>query len=282
MSLRSEALLDHIANFLKFISSTQSFWFSLDTSYNHGCHPASRFRLDPDEYEALLIVAGLASYTRFGFQIKASAWRKFLGGRRFVIDNCAIEFEQKKIDLDAYINGTPPSRLQRRKLYVVRIGNKSEQSHNKIEEQIGRDGRLIAPPPRMNLLRITQQSFRIIVDQYLWQYTIDNDDGDENKDIGTASSRPQPDCTSGSPPAASADEVANTPPANKKRKLNEVLSLTDAMPDDNDVRQLYPHLCRALGLDDGFDPTDSSVRKSTVALLTEINHLLSTEYELVV
>jgi hypothetical protein len=117
------------------------------------------------------------------------------------------------------------------------------------------------------------------VDQYLWQYTIDNDDGDEDKDIGTASSRPQPDCTSGSPPAASADEVANTPPANKKRKLNEVLSLTDAMPDDNDVRQLYSHLCRALGLDDGFDPTDSSVRKSTVALLTEINHLLSTEYE---
>jgi hypothetical protein len=105
-----------------------------------------------------------------------------------------------------------------------------------------------------------------------------NDDGDEDKDIGTALSRPQPDCTSGPPPAASADEVANTPPANKKRKLNEVLSLTDAMPDDNDVRQLYPHLCRALGLDDGFDPIDSSVRKSTVALLTEINRLLSTEY----
>jgi hypothetical protein len=64
--------------------------------------------------------------------------------------------------------------------------------------------------------------------------------------------------------------------------LNEVLSLTDAMPDDNDVRQLYPHLCRALGLDDGFDPTNSSVRKSMVALLTEINHLLRTKYELVV
>ena len=108
MSSRSEALLDHIANFLKFISSAQSFCFLLDTSYNHGCHLASRFRLDPDEYEALLIIAGLASYTRFGFQIKVSACRKFLGGRRFVIDNCAIEFEQKKIDLDAYINGTPP------------------------------------------------------------------------------------------------------------------------------------------------------------------------------
>ena len=90
--------MDHIADFLKFISSAQSFWFSLNTSYNHGCHLASRFRLDPDEYEALLIVAGLASYTRFGFQIKADAWRKFLGGRRFVINDCPIEFEQKKID----------------------------------------------------------------------------------------------------------------------------------------------------------------------------------------
>jgi hypothetical protein len=119
MSSRSEALLDHIADFLKFISSAQSFWFSLDTSYDHGCHLASRFRLDPTQYEALLIVAGLALYTRFGFQIKADAWRKFLGGSRFVADDCSIEFEQKKIDVDAYINGTPLSRLQQRKFLVA-------------------------------------------------------------------------------------------------------------------------------------------------------------------
>ncbi len=73
MSSRSEALLDHIADFLKFISSTQSYWFSLNTSYNHGCHLAIWFRLDPEEYKALLIVTGLALYTRFGFQIKAMA-----------------------------------------------------------------------------------------------------------------------------------------------------------------------------------------------------------------
>ena len=114
----------HIADFLKFISSAQSFWFMLDTSYDHGCHLASCFRLDPYKYEALLIVTGLATYTRFGFQIKADVWRKFLGGRRFVINNCPIEFEQKKIDLNAYINGTPPSQLKRRKFYVVRIGSK--------------------------------------------------------------------------------------------------------------------------------------------------------------
>ena len=118
--------MDHIADFLKFISSAQSFWFSLDTSYDHGCHLASRFRLDPEEYEALLIVAGLASYTRFGFQIKADAWRKFLGGRWFVADDCPIELDIKKIDLDAYIDGTPPSWLKQKKFYVVRIGNKTK------------------------------------------------------------------------------------------------------------------------------------------------------------
>jgi hypothetical protein len=64
MSLSSEALLDHIADFLKFISSAQSFWFSLNTSYGHGCHLANRFRLDTDEYEVLLIVTGLAHCTR--------------------------------------------------------------------------------------------------------------------------------------------------------------------------------------------------------------------------
>jgi hypothetical protein len=119
MSKRSEVLFDRKADFLKFISSAQSFWFLLDTSYDRGCQLASRIRLDPNEYEALLIIAGLAKYPRFGFQIKVGDWRKFLGGHRFVADDCPIEFEQKKIDLDAYINGTPQSRLQRRKFYVA-------------------------------------------------------------------------------------------------------------------------------------------------------------------
>ncbi len=35
--------------------------------------------MDPEEYEALLIVAGLAHYTRFGFALKPMAWSKFLG-----------------------------------------------------------------------------------------------------------------------------------------------------------------------------------------------------------
>jgi hypothetical protein len=60
MSSSSESILDHIADYLKFISGTQSFWYTLNTSYNHDCHLASRFRLEPNDYEVLLVVAGLA------------------------------------------------------------------------------------------------------------------------------------------------------------------------------------------------------------------------------
>ena len=67
MSKRSEVLFDHIADYLRLISKAQSFWFTLNTSYDHGCHLANRFRLDPEEYEGLLIIAGLALYMRFGW-----------------------------------------------------------------------------------------------------------------------------------------------------------------------------------------------------------------------
>jgi hypothetical protein len=99
--------------------------------------------LELNNYEVLLVVAGLASYTRLGFAIKQTAWRKFLGGHQFSVDNCAIEFEQKKIDIDADIDGARPSCNNRGGFYVVRIGNKNKQLPNRIEDQRGRDGRLI-------------------------------------------------------------------------------------------------------------------------------------------
>jgi hypothetical protein len=80
MSSSSESKLNYIADYLKFVSGAQSFWFTLNTSYNHDCHLASRFWLEPNDYKVLLVVAGLASYMQFGFAIKPTAWRKFLSG----------------------------------------------------------------------------------------------------------------------------------------------------------------------------------------------------------
>ncbi len=48
----SDTVLGHMANHLRFLASVQSFWFTLDTSYDHGCHLAHRLRLNPEEYEA--------------------------------------------------------------------------------------------------------------------------------------------------------------------------------------------------------------------------------------
>jgi len=62
MSSSSVALLNHITGFLKFISNAQSFWFTLDTSYNHGYHLANRFRLEPNNYEVVLVVTSLTQY----------------------------------------------------------------------------------------------------------------------------------------------------------------------------------------------------------------------------
>ncbi len=99
--------------------------------------------MEPNDYKVLLVVAGLASYTRLGFAIKQTSWRTFLSRHRFAVDDCTIEFEQKKIDIDAFIDGAWPSCSNRGGFYVVQIGNKNEQLRNRIEDQRGRDGQLI-------------------------------------------------------------------------------------------------------------------------------------------
>ena len=49
-------------------------------SYGHGCHLPSRICLDPEDYEVLLIVAGMALYTQFGItEVTAPNARCFYG-----------------------------------------------------------------------------------------------------------------------------------------------------------------------------------------------------------
>ncbi len=52
MSSRYDVVRDHIANFLIFLSSALSFWFSFNTSYDH---------LSTDETEVVAAVAVLAA-----------------------------------------------------------------------------------------------------------------------------------------------------------------------------------------------------------------------------
>ncbi len=54
---------------------------------------------------------------------------------------------------------------------------------------MGWDGQLITTPSRLNLMHITTHAFQRKVDQYLWQYAINDDEEDEGSDI--AKSHPQ-------------------------------------------------------------------------------------------
>ena len=71
-------------------------------------------------------------------------------------------------------------------------------------------------------------------------------------------------------------------PFNKKRKYNTITPGDDDNMARTNIVKLYPHLSQALGVgEDGFDPrTNPFVQKSMRSLLSEINNLLSTPYQL--
>jgi hypothetical protein len=43
------SLLDHLAEYLIYLSTASSFWFSLDSSYDHEFHLSKRFGMSPQD-----------------------------------------------------------------------------------------------------------------------------------------------------------------------------------------------------------------------------------------
>ena len=88
------SLLDHLAEYLIYLSTASSFWFSLDSSYDHEFHLSKQFGMSPQDYEHLLVAAHLAHFhTKWGFSIKKVNWNLFLEGHRFTTTNCMGTFE---------------------------------------------------------------------------------------------------------------------------------------------------------------------------------------------
>jgi hypothetical protein len=74
-----------------------------------------------------------------------------------------VEIDTKKLDINACMNGLPSK--HREQVYFIRIGVNADLSPKTIEMQKDSDGRLIVIPPRLNGLRIKQQSFRQFTEQ---------------------------------------------------------------------------------------------------------------------
>jgi len=122
--------------------------------------------MSPQDYEYLLVAANLAQFhPEWGFSIKILKWKLFLEGHQFLTINCmgTMEVSSKKLDLNAYVNGTKPTK-NREKCHFIRIGVLKASSHRKIEMQKDpHDGRMITTPPRLSGLRIQQSSFRRLI-----------------------------------------------------------------------------------------------------------------------
>jgi hypothetical protein len=67
--------LDHLAEHMTHLSTASSFWFSLNSSYNHKFNLSKRLGLTPQDYEFVLVAADLALFhKRYGFSIKLMKW----------------------------------------------------------------------------------------------------------------------------------------------------------------------------------------------------------------
>lgn len=184
MSPSYDLILGHIADFLHVLSDAPSFWFTLNSSYDHDFHLSKRFGMSPREYECLLIAADLASYTKKKrFAIKPKWWQSFITGHHFTnMEGGNIELDSKQFDIDAMINGTPSDIKKRVFHHVIRIGVKYKDYHPRIEWQKDNLGRMVTTPPRLNKIWTNQQSFRKSVEPFIWNFIIDNDFEEEGEE----------------------------------------------------------------------------------------------------
>ena len=125
----------YLADHLIYLSSSSSFWFSLNSSYDHDFHLSKRLGVTPEVYEYLLVAADLAHFhKRWGFSIKMTKLRLFLEGQLFTTINCdgdgTMEVKEKKVDLNAFMKGEPPKHRER--VYFIRIGILHANSHGKM------------------------------------------------------------------------------------------------------------------------------------------------------
>jgi hypothetical protein len=161
-----------------------------------------------------------------------------------------FEIDSKTIDLNSFINGVSPVHRVRRQFIWIGIIN--DYSHRKIEMQKYSDGRLIVTPPRLNGLRIKQQSFRKLIEPFVWNYILEKDldeedDSSIDEDDSIQSLHKSP--TSSPSPMTAVSAAAITP-------------VRASSLSNNDMSKLYPNLSHSLGDDDGFfDPTEPLVDK---------------------
>jgi hypothetical protein len=135
----------------------------------------------------------------------------------------------------------------------------------------------------LNGIGIKTQSFRRIVEPFIWNYLVESD-MEGNDLIGVPDNNAEDKDSIGifagpqlTPPGATViSQMTVSKSRNEKQKLNKVTSIDSVPLIDNN----YPLLSHALGQEDGFNPSDPTMQKDMQALLAELIDLLSADNEL--
>ena len=69
---------DHLADHLIYLSSSSSFWFSLNSSYEHDFHLSKRLGMRPKDYEYLLVAADVKKVDLNAFQGESAKHREMV------------------------------------------------------------------------------------------------------------------------------------------------------------------------------------------------------------
>jgi hypothetical protein len=139
--------LHHLADHLIYLSLSSSFYFSLNSSYDHKFHLSTGLGMSPQDNEYLLVALDLANiHKRWGFSIKIMKQKVFLEGYLFTTINCdgTFKVDMKKMDIDAFIQGE--SSNKRKEIIFIRIGILHANFPRKIEMQKDCDGQMIVTP----------------------------------------------------------------------------------------------------------------------------------------
>ena len=143
-------LLGHLAEHMLYLSTTPSFWYSLNSSYDHGFHLSHRLGMTPHDYERLLAAANLAHYhPKWGFTNMVDRWKMFIEGHHFYTYNSTgsfkVKIDAKKLNFDALLLGM--SAKHRRRVHVIRIGVSTDLSPKKLRNRlVGMLGDYLHPP----------------------------------------------------------------------------------------------------------------------------------------
>jgi hypothetical protein len=127
MPADKQSILAALAEHLIFLSGAKSYWYTLNTSHDHGFHLANRFGMTHEHYVALLVAADLAKYVNGVLTIKLFQWETFLQGHHFsdLLTEKAIEVVDKRMSLFGTV----------RRFNAIGIGIKSMHSPLRFEEQ---------------------------------------------------------------------------------------------------------------------------------------------------